>query len=99
MDSAAVLRGSKMPIEAEPESVVHIKMPMMRDYSTSGGHFACAEVFGCANKNLTKKGQQLLPVKSTVVGERTSPPRQVVPCPFYAEAAHAPTCCCTPLAV
>src|SRR6266851_686324 len=38
MDSAAVLRGSKAPIEAEAESVVHIKMPMVRDYSTSGGH-------------------------------------------------------------
>ena len=40
MDRAAVMRGSKMPIEAEPESVVHIKMPMVRDYSTSGGHLA-----------------------------------------------------------
>ena len=40
MDSAAVMRGSKMPIEPEPDSVVQIKMPMVRDYSTSGGHLA-----------------------------------------------------------
>ena len=40
MDSAAVMRGSKTAIVAESESVVHIKMPMVRDYSTSGGHLA-----------------------------------------------------------
>ena len=40
IDSAAVLRGSKTPIEPEPESIVQIKMPMVRDYSTTGGHFA-----------------------------------------------------------
>src|ERR1700694_5662743 len=50
MDSAAVMRGSKTPIEAEPESVVHIKMPMVRDYSTSGGHLAGVEVIEGTNK-------------------------------------------------
>src|SRR5579864_6706137 len=38
LDSAAVLRGSKAPIEPELENVVHVKMPMVRDYSTTGGH-------------------------------------------------------------
>src|SRR5665213_2075124 len=34
MDSAAVLRGEKTNIEATPASIVQIKMPMVRDYST-----------------------------------------------------------------
>src|SRR5437016_4597237 len=37
-DSAAYMRGHKAQIEPEPESIVQIKMPMVRDYSTTGGH-------------------------------------------------------------
>ena len=37
MDSAAVLRGSTAKIEATPESIIQIKLPMVRDYSTAGG--------------------------------------------------------------
>src|SRR6202049_2089253 len=43
-DSAAVLRGSKTQVEPEPESVIHVKMPMVRDYNTSGGHLPGDEV-------------------------------------------------------
>src|SRR5579864_9218029 len=43
-DSAAVLRGSKTQIEPEIDSVVHVKMPMVRDYSTTGGHLPGDEV-------------------------------------------------------
>src|SRR5262252_442156 len=38
MDTAAVLRGNKAEIKPELENVIHIKMPMVRDYTTSGGH-------------------------------------------------------------
>src|SRR5581483_6006572 len=38
IDSAAVLRGSNIKIEPASESVIQIKQPMVRDYSTSGGH-------------------------------------------------------------
>jgi putative selenate reductase molybdopterin-binding subunit len=38
MDSAAVLRGANIKIEPAPESIVEIKQPMVRDFSTSGGH-------------------------------------------------------------
>ncbi len=40
MDSAAVLRGGKTDVEPETDSVIHISMPMVRDYSTTGGHLA-----------------------------------------------------------
>ena len=44
MDSAAVLRGSKTEVEPEPDSIIRIKMPMVRDYSTTGGHLPGNEV-------------------------------------------------------
>src|SRR6266849_2409150 len=69
MDSAAVMRGSKMSIEAEPESVVHVKMPMVRDYSTSGGHLAGVEVIEGANKTVTKKWQGYPPENLNVLGK------------------------------
>jgi xanthine dehydrogenase YagT iron-sulfur-binding subunit len=69
MDSAAVMRGSKTPIEAEPESVVHIKMPMVRDYSTSGGHLAGVEVIEGTNKTVTKKWQGYPPENLNVLGK------------------------------
>ncbi|HJT89279.1 MAG TPA: molybdopterin cofactor-binding domain-containing protein, partial [Bryobacteraceae bacterium] len=37
-DAAAVLRGEKIGAEISPESVIHIRQPMVRDYSTAGGH-------------------------------------------------------------
>src|SRR6202023_2049963 len=43
-ESAAVLRGSKTAVEPEPDSVIQIKMPMVRNYSTSGGHLPGDEV-------------------------------------------------------
>src|SRR6202790_3362721 len=57
MDSAAVLRGDKTTIEATPASILQIKLPMVRDYSTSGGHLPGDEVFEGAQKTVTKKWQ------------------------------------------
>ncbi len=68
MDSAAVMRGSKMAIEAETESVVHIKMPIVRDYSTSGGHLAGNVVIEGVNKTVTKKWQGYPPENLNVLG-------------------------------
>jgi len=56
MDSAASC-AKQDAHRAEPESVVHIKMPMVRDYSTSGGHLAGVEVIEGANKTVTKSGR------------------------------------------
>jgi hypothetical protein len=67
MDSAAVLRGSKAPIEPELENVVHIKMPMVRDYSTTGGHLAGDEVIEGRNKTVTKKWQGYPPENLNVL--------------------------------
>ena len=69
MDSAAVLRGEKIKIEAEPESIVQIKLPMVRDYSTSGGHLPGDEVLEGAQKTVTKKWQGYPPENLNVLGK------------------------------
>src|SRR5260370_17556790 len=95
MDSAAVMRGSKMPIEAEPESVVHIKMPMVRDYSTSGGHLAGADVIEGANKTVTKKWQGYPPENLNVLG-KPRPPLPEVAIPRLTGKAQYPNRLCFP---
>src|SRR6202790_4795142 len=62
MDSAAVLRGSKIQIRPETDSVIQIRMPMVRDYSTTGGHLAGDEVLEGPDKTITKKWQGYPPV-------------------------------------
>ncbi len=69
LDSAAVLRGNKIQIEPEPDSIIRIKMPMVRDYSTSGGHLAGDEVLEGAQKTVTRKWQGYPPENLHVLGK------------------------------
>ena len=69
LDSAAVLRGESTSIETGPASIVQIKLPMVRDYSTSGGHLAGDEVFEGAKKTVTKKWQGYPPENLNVLGK------------------------------
>src|SRR5581483_395081 len=69
MDSAAVLRGEKIAPEAEPDSVIHVKLPMVRDFCTSGGHLPGDEVIEGAQKTVTKKWQGYPPENLHVLGK------------------------------
>jgi CO/xanthine dehydrogenase Mo-binding subunit/aerobic-type carbon monoxide dehydrogenase small subunit (CoxS/CutS family) len=69
LDSAAVLRGNKIQIEPEPDSIIQIKMPMVRDYSTSGGHLVGDDVLEGAQKTVTKKWQGYPPENLHVLGK------------------------------
>src|SRR5258708_18570899 len=53
LDAAAVLRGNKIQIDPETDSIIQIKMPMVRDYSTTGGHLPGDEVAEGASKTGT----------------------------------------------
>jgi CO/xanthine dehydrogenase Mo-binding subunit/aerobic-type carbon monoxide dehydrogenase small subunit (CoxS/CutS family) len=68
-DAAAVMRDSKTRVEPEPEAVVHIKMPMVRDYTTSGGHLPGDEVVEGRDKMVTKKWQGYPPENLNVLGK------------------------------
>jgi CO/xanthine dehydrogenase Mo-binding subunit/aerobic-type carbon monoxide dehydrogenase small subunit (CoxS/CutS family) len=69
MDSAAVMRGSKTQIEPATESVVQVKMPMVRDYTTSGGHLPGDEVLEGPQKTVTRKWQGYPPENLHVLGK------------------------------
>lgn len=89
MDSAAVLRGSKTPIEPELDNVVHIKMPMVRDYSTTGGHFPGDEVIEGSNRTVTKKWQGYPPENLNVLGKPLPPMPEVSIPRFTGKAQYA----------
>ena len=69
IDSASVLRGSKTPIETGPASIVQIKLPMVRDFSTHGGHTAGDELLEGPQNTVTKKWQGYAPENLNVVGK------------------------------
>src|SRR5580698_6101323 len=69
MDSAAVLRGEKVAIESAPASIVQIKQPMVRDFSTSGGHLPGDEVLEGPQKTVTRKWQGYPPENLNVLGK------------------------------
>ncbi len=69
MDSAAVLRGEKISIEAKPESIIEIHQPMVRDFSTSGGHLPGNELVEGPQKTITKKWQGYPPENLHVLGK------------------------------
>ncbi|HTD42604.1 MAG TPA: 2Fe-2S iron-sulfur cluster-binding protein, partial [Bryobacteraceae bacterium] len=89
LDSAAVLRGNKDPIKPELENVVHIKMPMVRDYSTTGGHLAGDEVIEGTNKTVTKKWQGYPPENLNVLGKPLPPLPEVSIPRFTGKAQYA----------
>jgi len=67
LDSAAVLRGEPEP-PVEPHSIVHVRLPMVRDYATHGGHAAGDVLIEGANKTATKKWQGYPPENLRVIG-------------------------------
>ena len=89
MDSAAVLRGNKIQIESAPDSVVHIKMPMVRDYSTTGGHLPGNQVVEGLSKTVTRKWQGYPPENLKVLGKSLPPLPEVSIPRFTGKAQYA----------
>jgi CO/xanthine dehydrogenase Mo-binding subunit/aerobic-type carbon monoxide dehydrogenase small subunit (CoxS/CutS family) len=87
LDAAAVLRGEKSGIEAEPESIVHIKMPMVRDYATAGGHLPGDELI--EGKIRTRKWQGYPPEDLNILGKSMPPLAEVAVPRFTGKALYA----------
>jgi CO/xanthine dehydrogenase Mo-binding subunit/aerobic-type carbon monoxide dehydrogenase small subunit (CoxS/CutS family) len=88
MDSAAVLRGSKAEVEPEVDSIIHIKMPMVRDYSTTGGHLPGTEVVEGSSKTITKKWQGYPPENLKLLGKPLPPLAEVAMPRFTGKAQY-----------
>ena len=89
IDSGAVLRGEKRAIEPEPDSIIHVKTPIVRDYSTSGGHLPGDEVIELPQKTPTKKWQGYPPENLNVVGKAIPPLPEVSVPRFTGKAQYA----------
>ena len=89
LDTAALLRGDKEPIKPKLENVVHIKMPMVRDYSTSGGHDAGDVVIEGKSRTVTKKWQGYPPENLKVIGTPLPPLPEVSIPRFQGKAMYA----------
>jgi len=88
IDSAAVMRGEKDPV-VEPHSIVHIKQPMVRDFSTGGGHSPGDTIVEGDSKIVTKKWQGYAPQNLNVVGKPMPPLAEVAMPRFLGKAEYA----------
>ena len=87
MDSAAVLRGSKAPIEPSPDSIIQIKLPMVRDYSTNGGHAPGNDLV--ERGKTIRKWQGYPPENLNVIGKLLPPLSEVSMPRFTGKAQYA----------
>ena len=71
------------------ESVIQIKQPMVRDYSTGGGHLAGNELVEGDAKIITKKWQGYAPENLNVVGKPMPPMPEVAIPRFTGKAEYA----------
>jgi xanthine dehydrogenase YagR molybdenum-binding subunit len=80
---------AKIEAVPEPGSIVHIKMPMVRDYSTGGGHLPGDELVEGDDRIVTKKWQGYAPQNLNVVGHSMPPLPEVSIPRFTGKAEYA----------
>src|SRR5579863_9159267 len=87
IDAAAVLRGSQQEITPTPDSILQIKLPMVRNYSTHGGH-APGDDLVEGGKTI-KKWQGYPPENLNVIGKLMPPLAEVSIPRFTGKAQYA----------
>src|SRR6266516_768521 len=74
------MRQTKTKIEPKMESVIQVKLPMVRNFSTGGGHGPEDVLVEGDEKIVTKKWQGYPPVNLNVVGKlNTAMPEVMIP--------------------
>ncbi len=87
LDTAAVLRGEHKSIEPANDSIVHIQLPAVRDFSTYGGHTR-AETF-LADRSTIRTWQGYPPENLHVIGKPLPPLPEVSIPRFTGKAQYA----------
>ena len=87
IDSAAVLRGDKKEITPSPDSILQIKLPMVRNYSTHGGHAPGDDLV--EGGKTVKKWQGYPPENLNVIGKLMPPLAEVSIPRFTGKAQYA----------
>jgi hypothetical protein len=79
----------KIKIEPKMESVIQVKLPPVRDYSTGGGHLPGDTLIEGDARMVTKKWQGYAPVNLNVVGKPMPPVPEVAIPRFLGKAEYA----------
>jgi xanthine dehydrogenase YagR molybdenum-binding subunit len=79
----------KIKIEPKMESVIQVKLPMVRNFSTGGGHGPQDTLFETDDKIPTKKWQGYPPANLNVVGKPLPPMPEVAIPRFLGKAPYA----------
>jgi putative selenate reductase molybdopterin-binding subunit len=87
MDSAAVLRGEDPKIEPATDSIIQIRLPMVRDYSTTGGHQPGDTLV--EGRRTIRKWQGYPPENLNVIGKLLPPLPEVSVPRFTGKAQYA----------
>src|SRR4029453_8361076 len=83
------MRQNKTKLEPSMESVIQVKLPMVRNFSTGGGHGPEDTLVEGDEKIVTKKGQGYAP-QNLSGGEKPMPPMPEVAIPrFLGKAEYA----------
>jgi CO/xanthine dehydrogenase Mo-binding subunit len=83
------VRQNKTKIEAKPESLIQVKLPMVRNYSTGGGHLPGDTLVEGDDKIVTKKWQGYAPENLNVIGKPMPPMPEVAIPRFTGKAEYA----------
>ena len=89
MESAAVLRGAKTDVPPETDSVIRIKMPMVRDYSTSAAIWPVTKFSRARAESLPRNGKAIRPKISTCSAMPMPPMPEVAIPRFTGKAQYA----------
>ena len=84
-----MIQNRKTRLEAKPESTIVIKQPMVRDFSTGGGHGPGNEIVEGDQKIVTKKWQGYAPENLNVIGKSIPPMPEVSIPRFLGKADYA----------
>src|SRR5215470_10950922 len=82
-------QGSKVKLEPKMESVIQVKLPMVRDFSTGGGHLPGDTLVEGDAKIVTRKWQGYPPGNLNVVGKPMPPMPEVAIPRFLGKAQYA----------
>src|SRR5215470_5030470 len=80
----------KTKLEPSMESVIQVKLPSVRDFSTGGGHVPGDEIFETDDRTLvTKKWQGYAPVNLNLIGKPMPPLAEVAMNRYLGKADYA----------
>src|SRR5712691_1837842 len=84
------MRQNKVKLEPKPKSLIQVKLPMVRNFSTGGGHLPGDTLVEGDDKIVTKKWQGYPPENLNLIG-KPQPPLAEVAIPRYTGKAEYAT--------